>query len=407
MLFWSGFVKDYLLLFERMKYLFFVSLLLFIGTPFNSFAQSANPANDLEQELATLEDLSSQLELLNESNNLSGDFADSSVQTIEVKATVTKIVSDVEKDGVHQMVFLAEDQNGEILTVDSDLSFTDGVHHRIHVGSKVYLQTIRVNDEVNAVFLVDVYRIPSLFWMVIVFSLLIILVGLWRGVASLLGLLITLIILFAFLLPAILRGADAVLFTVLASIIILAVNMHLSHGFNKQTLFAYSATVVGLVIAFAFSKIFMVWANLTGLAAEESTLLYLSSETVLVPSGILLSGIILGAVGVLDDIAITQTETVAELKEANPDLTHKELFMRAMRVGRHHIASTVNTLVLAYAGAALPLLLLFMLTHSIDVIRFINEEVVAEEIVRTLAGTTALILTVPIATWFATFAQKK
>ena len=104
----------------------------------------------------------------------------------------------------------------------------------------------------------------------------------------------------------------------------------------------------------------------------------------------------------LDDIAIGQSEAVSELRRANPSLVRKELFLAAMRLGRHHIASTVNTLVLAYAGAAVPLLLLFMNAH-VNLADFLNTETVAEEIIRTLAGTAALVLTVPIATAFSVF----
>ena len=121
----------------------------------------------------------------------------------------------------------------------------------------------------------------------------------------------------------------------------------------------------------------------------------------------ILGGIILGAVGVLDDIAITQQETVFEIGSADPSLDKKELFKRAMNVGRHHIASVINTLVLAYVGVALPLFLIFMMNDTISITRFLNEEFVAEEIIRTLAGTSALILTVPIATWFAILIRKR
>ena len=118
-----------------------------------------------------------------------------------------------------------------------------------------------------------------------------------------------------------------------------------------------------------------------------------------------MAGIILGAAGVLDDIAITQNEVVEELLRANPYTDRRTLFKRAMSVGRHHIASTVNTLVLVYAGAALPLLLLFM-HFSGSWQSFLQYEVVAEEIVRTFAGTSALVLTVPISTFFATLQPK-
>ena len=222
---------------------------------------------------------------------------------------------------------------------------------------------------------------------------------------SLVGLVVTVLILFGFLFPAILAGRDPVIFTVLASIVILAVNMHISHGVRKQTFLAFLGTVAGLILVIVFSKLFVEMASLSGLAGEEATLLFWETGGVQLPVGILTAGIILGAVGVLDDVAITQSEVVGELLLANPNTKKKELFVKAMRIGRHHIASTVNTLVLVYAGAALPVFLLYIYgDHSLQT--FFGNELIGEEIVRTLAGTCALVLTVPISTWFATLAPR-
>jgi len=145
--------------------------------------------------------------------------------------------------------------------------------------------------------------------------------------------------------------------------------------------------------------IFVKAASLTGLAGEEATLLQLKTGLTLDSQGLLLAAIIIGTVGVLDDVAVNQTETVFELAEANPTLSRTELFRRSMRIGRHHIASMVNTLVLAYAGASLPLLLIFS-TSDEGVVNLLNSEFIAEEIVRTLVGTIGLISAVPLATWF-------
>ena len=165
---------------------------------------------------------------------------------------------------------------------------------------------------------------------------------------------------------------------------------------------ALVSSLVGLGLVVLFTPIFLYVAQISGLASEEAALLFWELNGLQIPSGILAAGIILATVGVLDDIAITQSEVVDELLLADPHVTRRQLFIRAMRVGRHHIASTVNTLVLVYVGTALPIFLLFM-NQSVGLIDFLNTELIAEEIVRTLAGTSALILTIPISTWLATF----
>ncbi|MFC1787959.1 YibE/F family protein, partial [Patescibacteria group bacterium] len=214
-------------------------------------------------------------------------------------------------------------------------------------------------------------------------------------------------VLFGFVFPQILNGLDPVLATVIGSIVILLVNMHLSHGINKKTFVAFLSTFVGLILVYVFAKFFVALTQLSGQASDEAALLFQTTDQIALPAGLLLATIILGATGVLDDITITQSETVGELIDTNPAMDRKEIYQRAMRIGRHHIASVVNTLVLAYAGVAMPLFLLFMLREDIGILRFINEEVVAEEIVRTIAGTLALVLLVPLSTWFAVMAQKK
>lgn len=331
----------------------------------------------------------------------------SPVQSESIRGRITEIHSLEEMDGLWQAVFTVVSPEGEEFTIDTNEALVEGLRYRLREGQQVYLEVLRSEEGVQDAFLVDVYRVNSMLWIALLFAGIILAIGRWRGLAALFGLAVTLVILFAFVLPEILSGSDPVLVTVIGSIAILAVNMHLSHGFSRNTLYAFFSTAVGLGIVLVLSKWFVWLTNLSGLSSEESILLYFHSDHIIVPSGILLAGIILGAVGVLDDIAITQSETVQELRRADPELTRKELFKRTMSIGRHHIASTVNTLVLAYAGVALPLFLLFLWTPGIDTIRFINEEPVAEEIVRTLAGTIALVLTVPISTLFATFSQKE
>ena len=321
----------------------------------------------------------------------------------EVRATVERVVVDETVDHLRHVVFTARTNDGMLYTVDSANSYTAGMYYTLREGQDVLLQTVSRADGSQDVFLVDVIRRPALTWILILFAMVTIAVGALRGGMALVGLVVTVGILFGFILPRILAGADPVGVTMIGGLVILAVNMHLTHGFNRRTLSAFGSTAIGLGLVWGFAEVFVRAAQLSGVASEEASLLFLTTDNIAIPTGILLAGIILGAVGVMDDIAITQTETVMELKNANAAFDRKTLFIAAMRVGRHHIASVVNTLVLAYAGVALPLFLLFFLRDDLTVWRFINEELIAEEIIRTLAGTTALVLLVPIATWFATY----
>lgn len=385
-----------------MKHVFLGCLALFcffVATP--AYAQIAQEVpSDIVAELQELERLEGELEALSEGSRLPDVYSE------EVRGTIVNILSETEVDGVRNAIFAV--QVGEDMhEIDTSLSLLDGLRYRIEVGNEVYIQRIFADGELMQVFLVDIVRTPNLLWIIVAFALMSIAVGGWRGLSSLFGLAITLGVLFFFVLPLILKGYDPVMITVFGSAVILAVNMHLSHGFSRGTALAYGATLCGLVLAWFFGGAFVAFAKLSGMGGEDAILLQYQQSSIGAPTGILLAGIILGAVGVLDDIAITQAETVSELREANANLDRKELFKRAMRVGRHHIASTVNTLVLAYAGVALPLLLLFLVNPDVSGIRLLNEEMIADEVVRTLAGTMALILTVPIATWFATYGKKE
>ncbi|MBI4257181.1 YibE/F family protein [Candidatus Uhrbacteria bacterium] len=328
-------------------------------------------------------------------------FAQEGFTAREVEATITEIQSVQELEGgVRQYIFMAQTQYGESFLVETVDSFVAGVGFALSVGDEVDLRIIDVEDGVE-VYLDDVHRESGIWWIVGFFVALTLGIGLLRGLLSLVGLAVTIAILVLGLFPLILAGTDPIVATVVASAVILGVNMHLSHGLKRQTFYAYLSTLCGLGLVLVFTQVFLAIARLSGLASEEGALLFWEIDPVQVPVGILAAGIILGAVGVLDDIAITQSEIVSELLLANPHVTRKELFTQAMRIGRHHIASAVNTLILVYAGAALPAFLLFMNQFG-GYQEFLQNEIVAEEVVRTLAGTCALVLLVPLSTCFAT-----
>jgi uncharacterized membrane protein len=333
-------------------------------------------------------------------------LAQDDMQSRDVEATVDRIVSDRTVEGNRQMVFEAVDGLGVRYTVDTSESYVEGLRFDIRPGDRVSLVLLPDGEGGYDAQLADVIRTGRLLVIGIVFSVLTVAIGLWRGASALVGLFLTLGVLFGAMLPAILHGRDPLLVTVLGCVVILAVNMHLSHGFRRSTFMAFLATVGGLVVAIVVSKCVLVFSRLSGLASDEAVFLFWQHEPAISPGSLLLSGFILGTVGVLDDIAIAQSEAVRELRVANPKLGRRDLFAAAMRLGRHHIASTVNTLAFAYAGAALPLFLLFM-SSAVSWKAFMNTELIAEELVRTAAGTLSLLLTVPIATWFAVAGQRE
>jgi uncharacterized membrane protein len=207
-------------------------------------------------------------------------------------------------------------------------------------------------------------------------------------------------IIFSYILPTISSGADPIITAIIGSLLIIPATFYLSHGFNKKTTVAIIGTVISLLIVGALAGYFVDAAKLTGFASEEAAFLQVALGGTVNIRGLLLAGIIIGVLGVLDDITISQSSIVSELKLASPKIKFKELYTRAMNVGQDHISSMVNTLVLVYTGAALPLLLLF-LNNSQPISQLISNELIADEIVRTLVGSIGLVLAVPITTLIA------
>jgi uncharacterized membrane protein len=202
-----------------------------------------------------------------------------------------------------------------------------------------------------------------------------------------------------FVLPGVLAGHSPVVVAVVAASAIAYLVLYLANGLHPLTTVALLGTLLALGATVALSAAVTAIAEFSGYASEDTVIVELLSGQVDV-SGLLLAGIVLGSLGALDDVTVTQVSAVGELRTSNPDLPRRELFRRGLRIGRDHVASTVNTLALAYAGAALPTLLLFVLSRqSLGTVA--NSEVVAVEIVRTLVGSIGLVLSVPITTWLA------
>ena len=246
----------------------------------------------------------------------------------------------------------------------------------------------------------DFERGWALTGLAIVFAVVIAAVARWRGLLAMVGIVVAFGVLVVFLLPALRDGAPAVPVALVASAVILYVVIYLAHGVNLRTSAALLGTLSALLLAAGLSELAIHLAHLTGLSDDQNAtvIAYMGNVSV---SGLLLAGFIIGSLGVLNDVTVTQASTVFELAHLGGTSSRRAIFGSALRVGRDHIASTVYTLVLAYAGSSLPLLLLFSVAgRSLGDV--LTNEGVAVELVRSAVGGIALALSVPLTTAIAT-----
>lgn len=246
---------------------------------------------------------------------------------------------------------------------------------------------------------VDFSRGAPLLALAIVFGLVVTAFGRRRGLRALAGLVVSAVVLVTFIVPALLRDSPALLVALVGTVFIAYLALYLAHGFNPATTVALAGTLVSLATIAALSTVVASLAHLSGLGDEAAQTIRITAEAIDM-RGLLVAGFVLGALGVLDDVTVTQVSTVQALLRANPEMARRDLYREATHVGRDHIASTVNTLVLAYAGASLPLLLFFA-QGAAPFGRILTGELVAVEIIRMLVGSIGLVLSVPVTTALA------
>lgn len=245
----------------------------------------------------------------------------------------------------------------------------------------------------------DFQRRTPLILLGIVFAASVLLLGHWHGLRALLSAGASLVVIVRFLIPALLDGTQPVLAALAAAAVVAVLALYVTHGVNHRTNVAFLGTMASLGLTAALAALFVGFTHLTGLADEDVAFLQLSNDTIDV-TGLLLAGIVIGALGVLDDVTVTQVAAVWELHRSDPALPARRLYRSALRIGRDHIASTVNTLVLAYVGASLPLLLLFQQGNR-PLEQVLTGEGIATEVVRALVGSIGLVASVPITTALA------
>ncbi|WP_245565879.1 YibE/F family protein [Thermocrispum municipale] len=242
----------------------------------------------------------------------------------------------------------------------------------------------------------DFQRGLPLLLLAALFALAVVALGRWQGLRALIGLIFTFGALALFVLPAILDGRDPLLVAITAAGLIMFATLYLTHGVSARTTVAVLGTLVSLVLIGVFAAIFSGLAQLTGLDEPTATLISSLGHGI-DTRGLLLAGVVIGALGVLDDVTVTQASAVWELRQANAELTWRELYRSGLRIGRDHVASAVNTLVLAYAGAALPVML-YTAISGVGLGTILTSQDIAQEVLRTLVGSLGIIAAVPVTT---------
>lgn len=266
-------------------------------------------------------------------------------------------------------------------------------------GDRVVLLDVATSPPPYRYAFADFQRRRPVAAVVALFAIVVVVFGRWQGARALVGLLASATVLVWFIVPAVLRGQHAVAVALTGTVVIAFAALYLAHGVSMATTVALAGTLASLAVTVGLAAVASRAAHLTGLVDESAQVLRVTAGTIDL-RGLLVAGMVVGALGVLDDVTVTQVSAVAALRRARPDAPGRVIYREALAIGRDHVASTVNTLVLAYAGAALPLLLLFE-QGSKPAGRILTSEVVSVEIVRMMVGSIGLVLSVPITTALA------
>lgn len=265
---------------------------------------------------------------------------------------------------------------------------------RVKRGDRVVLEADTSSDAIPRYYLVDYSRRGPLWGITLLFALAIAFIGGKQGLKAILSLLVMGVVIVFMILPLILKGYNAILVTVGLSSALTGLFILLLSGRSKKTLAAAAGTVGGLIMAGLLAYVVGKTGYLTGLSTEEAQTLHFMHEQINF-QGVLLSGMIIGALGAILDVGISIASAMEQIKEADPTTDFQTLFTRGLLVGRDLIATMSNTLILAYVGSALPLLLLVLATES-NWGQILNTELMATEIVRAMAGSIGLTLAIPI-----------
>lgn len=329
-------------------------------------------------------------------------------KVVTVKAKVLEVLNQEERQvpgtdvmTIYQNIrveIIEGEQKGSVVEVEND-------YLNLEKDEVFYLMITTRGDTGDIVYsVVEPYRIPALIFFVVLFIVLVFVFGGIQGIRGLLALFGSLFLIIYFLIPGILQGYSPILVSLAVSSLIIVLGSYITHGFNKTT----TSAVVGMIVTVIFTGLLAHFAvhyvRLSGFSSEEAVYLNFNTRGAIDFVGLLLSGILIGLLGVLYDVAIGQAISVEELHHVAPHVPRSTIYKRAVRIGREHIGALVNTLAIAYVGASLPLLLLYVQAAQGSLAFTLNREIFATEIIRTMIGSIGLVVAVPITTsiavWF-------
>ncbi|MFH2062653.1 MAG: YibE/F family protein, partial [bacterium] len=270
-------------------------------------------------------------------------------------------------------------------------------------GDRVFAQGNVGPDGETTYYIINRERTGAILWLALLFAALVVAIGRLKGLRALVVLAMTFVVILKLIVPLTLQGYSPLPVALIGGVLILGLAVYVTEGWNRASHLAVAAVTVVLAATGLLSSAFIGLAHLTGLESEDALFLLTSGSGTIDMRGLLLVGIIIGTLGVLDDVVISQISVIKELKQANPSASLRTIYNQARSVGVSHLSSMVNTLFLTYAGASLPLLLLFSVNGlaPLGFRQAVSNEMLATEIVRTLVGSIGLVLAVPVSTWLA------
>lgn len=326
----------------------------------------------------------------------------------------TKTVSQNADSGARQQItytieFLSGPEKGTTQTLSNDVSSNPYGLSPLP-GDKVL---IFIQPDPNGgpplAYLEGYDRRAALYWLIALFAFTMVLLAGWQGVKVVFSIGLSIFLIGAVLIPGFLKGLNPIPIAFGLIAVLITISSCLSVGWNKKALATIVGTMGGVVVAYIISVIFANWAHLNGLSTEEDRLFFDKNPN-LNPTGLLFAGIAIAAMGVVEDVAVSIASGVMEVRRANIQLGFKELFRSGMIIGRDHMSALANTLVFAYVGGSLSTLLLYTQFGG-SWAKFINFDSIADEVIRSLAGTIGLVFTVPItallAAWIALYIKKQ
>ncbi len=324
-----------------------------------------------------------------------------------VKARVLSIVEEgsVPAEGedqpyqVVELLIMEGDYKGKQFSIDYGRQHVLARNDLLAPDQEILISVSEIPDGSVFVDFVDYIRLLPMLLLTLVFVVICVSVSGWKGISSLIGIGISFVVIIYYIIPQILNGQNPILISLLGSLLFLTVTQYLVYGWTLKTHISLAAILISIIFTGLLAVISVEFSRLNGMG-EESAMFLMQQNGQINLKNLLIAGIIIGSLGILDDLVLGQTSTVIEMYRANPDMTLRERYIRSMNVGKDHIAATVNTLVLAYLGASLPLFLMFS-TSDVRFSNLINMNYMAEEVVRTLVGTIGLFMAVPISTFLA------